>query len=83
MNQTKNRENIIDELQQVPEDKIQELLDVIHFFRLGLQLSEGNKEKILSFAGCWSDMSSDLYKEFANDIHVRRAKSITRRKIDG
>lgn len=37
------RQKIIDELQEIPEDKLSQLYEVIHYFRLGLN---GEKRKV-------------------------------------
>ncbi|MBT0810136.1 hypothetical protein KIH41_02425 [Litoribacter ruber] len=37
-----------------------------------------NKGKILSFAGCWSDLEDDIFNELTRDLEGRRKNNRTR-----
>ena len=39
------REQLVDEIRQIPDDKLPEVLDVIHYFRVGVESSEQDKSK--------------------------------------
>jgi hypothetical protein len=37
------REKLITEIQRIPDNRLREIFDVIHFFRLGLDSEQANK----------------------------------------
>ena len=45
--------DVIDEIKLVPKNRLQEVYNFIHFFRLGLEKSQNDTEDIMQFAGCW------------------------------
>ena len=60
---TKRR--VLQEIELIPEDKLAELYNFLHYFRLGLEKAHPPKsEHILAFAGCWQDMPDELFAEF-------------------
>jgi predicted ATP-dependent Lon-type protease len=73
------RTKILEEVQLIPENKIEELYDFIHHFRLGLQISEGKPQQIMKFAGCWEDMPEEAFAEFSKEILTRRSQAFLRR----
>lgn len=64
-------QNIIDELQDVPEEKIDELYQFVHFLASNKNL-KNNKEKIMSFAGAFNDMSDEDYSDFVRQTKETR-----------
>jgi hypothetical protein len=75
------RKRIIDEIAKIPDEKISEVFDIIHYFRLGLGVKTTNPRKILKFAGSWKDLSEDEFNEFIEDImHRRQNAFISRRR---
>ena len=74
------REKVVEEVNQIPEEKLPQILDLIHHFRVGLQLSRKQADKITNYAGCWKDMPEDIYKEFINEISKRRHFAFSRRR---
>ncbi|NIU02102.1 MAG: hypothetical protein GWN01_14700 [Nitrosopumilaceae archaeon] len=74
------REKVVKEVNQIPEEKLAQVLDLIHHFRLGLQLSKKKTAKVTDFAGCWKDMPEDVYQDFIRDITQRRHTAFSRRK---
>ena len=47
------RDRLIEEIQLIPEEKLAEIFDLLHYFRLGLQRPRVGAEAILKFAGSW------------------------------
>ncbi len=39
------REQLVDEIRQIPDAKLPEVLDVIHYFRVGVESTEQNKSQ--------------------------------------
>ena len=59
---------ILEELKNVPVDKLQDLYSIIHSFRVNSKNSGDANKKILSFAGVFSDMSQDDYDDLTKDL---------------
>lgn len=76
------RVRVIDEIKLIPDHKLSEVYEFIHYFRIGLQESKGDIDKIMKFAGCWKDMSEQLFKEFIEDTRQRRKQAFSRRRKD-
>ncbi|HAN73135.1 MAG TPA: hypothetical protein DCQ63_01670 [Planktothrix sp. UBA8402] len=75
MNYSTPKNKIIEEINLIPEDKLIELYDLIHGFRLTLKLSENNVNEIMKFAGCWQDLSEEEFTDFSQEIEQRRQNS--------
>lgn len=43
------------------------------------QKSNGAKNKIMSFAGAWKDLSDNDFQDLIDDVYQRREKSFSRR----
>lgn len=80
METAKLRERVINELSLIPQDKLIEVYDVIHFFRMGLEKSKTDADKILSFSGCWGDMQDKEFNEFTEEIKQRRKQAFKGRQ---
>ncbi|MDO9289010.1 MAG: hypothetical protein Q7T83_09475 [Thermodesulfovibrionales bacterium] len=76
------RDRVMDEIKLIPEHKLSEVYDFIHYFRIGLQKSKGNIDQIMKFAGCWKDMPEDVFNAFLNEIGQRRKQAFSRRRGD-
>jgi heterodisulfide reductase subunit A-like polyferredoxin len=77
------RDRVMKEIKLIPEHKLSEVYDFIHYFRIGLQKSKGNVDQIMKFAGCWKDMPEKIFNEFLQDIGQRRKKAFSRRGRSG
>jgi len=75
MNYSTPKNKIIEEINLIPEDKLIELYDLIHGFRLTLKPSENNVNEIMKFAGCWQDLSEEEFTDFSQEIEQRRQNS--------
>lgn len=80
MNHSAIQNKVMEEIKLIPEDKLIEIYNFIHYFRIGLQKSQKNKENIMNFAGCWEDMPEDDFNELLNNLKQRRRKAFSRRK---
>jgi len=77
------KSKVIKEIDLIPEDKLADLYNFIHYFRLGLEKSNITKPKpILAFAGCWQDMPDDMFADFTTEITHRRHQAFTNRRND-
>jgi hypothetical protein len=74
------RDRVISEVELIPEHKLSEIFDFIHYFRVGLQKSKGNFEQIMQFAGCWKDMPEDTFNNFLVEIRRRRKQAFSKRR---
>lgn len=77
-----SKNKIIEEISLIPNDKLIELYDLIHTFRMGLNQSKTNINEIMQFAGCWDDMSEEDFTNFCEEIEQRRQTSSSRRFAD-
>lgn len=74
------REKLFDEISRIPDEKMPEIFDFLHHFRLGLESKSSNPQKTLQLAGSWSDMSEDDFQDFLNDVKNRRTKAFISRR---
>ena len=74
------RDKVMEEIKLIPEHKLSEGYDFIHYFRIGLQKSKVNINQIMQFAGCWKDMSEDLFNDFLEEISKRRSQAFAGRR---
>ncbi len=70
---------VIEEIRLIPKDKLPELYDFIHFFRLGLETAPDDTEEIMRFAGCWQDMTDNEFEDFSEEIVERRRQAFSKR----
>jgi len=78
MGNSVTREEVIDEVRLVPEDKIGELLDVVHEFRVGCGFK--NSRSILRFAGRWKSWSDTEFQDFLDETGDRRSRAFSSRR---
>jgi hypothetical protein len=74
------RDKVVEEVNQIPEEKLEPILDLIHHFRIGLQISKKQTLKITDFSGCWKDIPEDLYRDFIHEINQRRHTAFSGRR---
>ncbi len=70
---------VMEEIRLVPKDRLPEIYDFIHFFRLGLETVRDDTENIMRFAGCWQDMTHEEFRHFSEDIAKRRRQAFSGR----
>ncbi|MBO3464484.1 hypothetical protein G7B40_032400 [Aetokthonos hydrillicola Thurmond2011] len=81
------RAKVFTEISLVPEEKLEELYNFIHYFRLGVEVCgvEVSKETLnpsMDFAGCWNDMSEEMFANFYEEIRTRRQQAFSGRRSD-
>lgn len=75
------KDQVLQEINLIPEDKLADLYHFIHYFRLGLEKSQAQKQnQTLSFAGSWQDLPDDLFADFSAEIARRRRRAFSGRK---
>ena len=73
------RRKVVEEVNQIPDEKLPQIFEIIHRFRIGLQTSVKRPHKISNYAGCWKDMSDEMYDEYIDEIKQRRHTAFSRR----
>lgn len=69
MARTMTKNMLINEINLIPEDKLLDLYQVVHYFRLGLERSlVAERKTILEFAGCWQDMEQTDFDDFLAEV---------------
>ncbi len=71
---------VTEEIMLIPNDRLSELYDFIHFFRLGLETAKSGPKNTMRFAGSWKDMTDMEFKEFSEEIAGRRRYAFSGRK---
>ncbi|MEQ9621979.1 hypothetical protein [Coleofasciculus chthonoplastes] len=74
------RTKVFEEIQSIPDDRLIELLEVIHSFRLRSEPASTPIQPIMKFAGCWRELPNETYTEFLDDISQRRQQAFQERQ---
>jgi len=74
------RSKVVKEVQLIPENKLEEIYDFIHYFRIGIEASEEKPMEIMKFAGCWNDMPNEIFTKLSEDIADRRRNAFSGRR---
>ena len=79
MTSTQLREKLREEILSIPESRLQEVYDFIHFFRLGLETDKPAREpNVMRFAGAWDDMKD--FDAFDEELRERRHTAFKSRR---
>ncbi len=82
MTSTQLREKLREEICGLPDSRLQEVFDFIHFFRLGVEKeAPPTVPDVMRFAGVWEDMQD--FEAFEADLRQRRRAAFTLRRNDG
>lgn len=76
------RTKLITEINLIPDDKLEELYNIISDFRLNDEISTTFLEQTMEFAGCWNDMSDEMFADFHDEIKTRRQQAFFERRSD-
>jgi hypothetical protein len=80
------RTKVIEEIYLLPNERLNDLYNLIHYFRLGVEhsapLRPPTYEKIMALAGSWQDLSELEFTEFLTEINQRRQLAFQRRRSD-
>jgi hypothetical protein len=75
------KSKVLQEIDLIPEDKLIDVYNFIHDFRLGLEKAHVQKSsQILAFAGCWQDMPDEVFADFTTEITERRSQAFKRER---
>ncbi|HEY5462276.1 MAG TPA: hypothetical protein VIJ95_03395 [Hanamia sp.] len=69
---------ILEELNDVPVDKLGELHIFINSLKINTEKSEKKRKEILSFAGAFNDMSQNDYDDFVKETRKTRTELFER-----
>ena len=72
------REKLNDEIREIPDARLQEIYDVIHFFRLGLEREVPKQPDVMRFAGAWDDLPD--FAGFEAELKQRRREAFKSRR---
>jgi hypothetical protein len=77
------KQKVLQEIDLLPEDKLIDIYNFIHHFRLGIETIRANsRQSTMAFAGCWADMPEDQFQAIQSDIEQRRHQAFARRRGD-
>ncbi len=71
--------DVIEEIRLVPKNRLRDVYNFIHFFRLGLEKVQDESEDIMRFAGCWQDMTDEEFENFSQEMTDRRQQAFSGR----
>ena len=69
------KKQMIDELENIPEDKLQLLLELIRSSKSDLSDLQPKRRSITDYAGLWKEIDSDQYDTMINKLRDRREKA--------
>ena len=70
--------SIIKEIKDVPENRLEELYELVHSMTPSSAKDETVRKKILSYAGVLNDMSKKDYKDYLDNTKKTRVKLFSR-----
>ncbi len=70
--------NILKEIKNVPVNRLNEVYQFVHSLTTETHIKEKKKQKILSYAGLFSDMNKKEYSDFLHQIKKNRKTLFTR-----
>lgn len=80
MTSSVTKDKLINEISLLPDDKLGEVYNFIHYFRLGTDKTRKSDTNLLSFSGSWKDMDDEEFDDYLSDISERRNKAFSRRR---
>ena len=75
MSLSTKKAKVLREINLIPEDRLSEIYNVLHYFRLGLEASRESPKSVMRFAGCWQDMPDEVFAAFTDEIRDRRQQA--------
>ena len=66
--ETKIRNQILKRINRIPVEQLSELDKYLEI----LEARNTKKSKVLSYAGAWKDMDDNIFREFTEELIVRR-----------
>ena len=80
MSQSVEKTKVLQEISLIPEDKLPDIYQLLHYFRLGLEVSRDRKQSVMRFAGCWQDMPDEVFDTLMDELAQRRHQAFSRRR---
>ena len=74
------REKVIEELRMIPDEQMGNIYEFLRHIRTEPQNSITNVDKIMGFAGCWTDMPENAFTEFIQEMRDRRTQAFAGRR---
>ena len=75
-----SRQKLAEEIASIPDDKLTDLFDLIHRYRLNLDVQASNDgSEQNAFAGIWADMADEDFHGLLQDIEERRRNAFSNR----
>ena len=75
------KKQMIDELENIPEDKLQLLLELIRSSKSVLSDLQPKRKAITDYAGSWKEIDSDQYSAMIKELRDRREKARRKRNV--
>lgn len=66
------QEQILQEIQLIPQEQLAVVYEILHYFRLGLETTQSQPKSVMQYAGCWQDMPEEVFSELLTDVQTRR-----------
>ena len=80
MSMSVERTQVYEEIDRIPEERLPEIYNLLHSFRLGLERAEDQDLSVMSFAGSWKDMPDEAFAAFTQEVADRRQQAFSRRR---
>ncbi len=80
MNVSEIQIRLTEEISLIPQERLPELYNFVHFYRLGLGIIPNSADDIMKFAGCWNDMPDEEFDNFLEEITERRQQAFSGRR---
>ncbi len=75
------KKQMIDELENIPEDKLQLLLELIRSSKSDLSDLQAKRRSITDYAGSWKEIDSEQYNAMIKELRDRREKARRERDV--
>jgi hypothetical protein len=75
------KKQMIDELENIPEDKLQLLLELIRSSKSNLSDLQAKRRAITDYAGSWKEIDSEQYNAMIKELRDRREKARRERDV--
>jgi len=69
------KKQMIDKLENIPEDKLQLLLELMRSSKSDLSDLQPKRRSITNYAGSWKEIDSDQYNTMIKELRDRKEKS--------
>ncbi len=75
------KKQMIDELENIPEDKLQLLLELIRSSKSVLSDLQPKRKAITDYAGSWKEIDSDQYNAMIKELRDRKEQTRRERNV--